>query len=325
MIERDIAAKEKLDRRSESPVLYGLKPIYSPFTIAPEVNLADILLSKIVEGRIKPLAIVGPPGLGKTTTAFELNKELNFLTNNQYGLSMHFFDTSFRETEKTIGPRAQYAILGTENEFWDQVNKKIFTNFKKNTAKSKRRYPLEIKTIELPLCGEQDRGVSALSKLFRQPAASLVIGFIPENTDSELSKTQTKAGRLRSLVANSEPENVIKTLSQFGVNITIPDDKDITEMGLQIKSIFSRMAEEERIKALNDEMIREISFMSVDINYIKKNILPEKYHTSPFALHMAYTILRKARVSESNFMLVVNPYLEDTNVNISLNFLTTSG
>ncbi len=321
MIERYPTAKEKQDRKPESPVLYGLKPIYSPFSVSIDTSLADVLLSKIVEGRIKPLAIVGPPGLGKTTTAFELNKELNFLTNNQCGLLMHFFDTSFRETEKFIGPRSEHAIQGTEDEFWNQVNKKIFTNFKKNTAKSKRHYPLEIKTIELPLCGEQDRGVSALSKLFRQAQSSLVIGFIPENTDSELSKTQTKAGKLRSVVAHSEPREVIKILSQLGINITIPEGEDVAKIGQQIKSIFSRMAEEERIKALNDEMIREVSFMSADINYIRNNILPEKYHASPFAIHMAYTLIRKARLSNSSFMLVVNPYIEDIKLNISLNFL----
>jgi hypothetical protein len=213
----------------------------------------DFIFNKVMDFPIKRVIVFGEPGANKTTIMLQLASEL-MQKSPDIEPDFIFYDDALAKVKDMLRvntlSKSHYPIVS------NILSKQMKERFPKDDEKDKRR----IQFVELVGISLNDRGTSTL-----RTAAKRANGLAPLEQDTLVigvtadSRSLKDAGEMRGAVADlDDPKRLFELLKGYNTFVTgIPEDKPIDETTNEIIGFFGRMASEDRIEVVHNEVMTQ--------------------------------------------------------------------
>lgn len=225
-------------------------------------SASDFILEKVMNFPIKRIIIFGEPGANKTTITLQLASELK-KKSPDIEPDFIFYDNALAKAKDAFGvkqlARHQYPLVSSilTNEMRERFP---------NDADDHKRV---IQFVELVGISLNDRGTSTLRYAAKRVKEqnlmdqdTLIVGVTAD------SRSLKDAGKMRKAVSElNNPVEVFDLLKSYNNHISdYPKDKPIEEVAKDIVGFFSRMATEERIQLVHNEVMTQANRRATEDN-----------------------------------------------------------
>jgi adenylate kinase family enzyme len=236
--------------------------VYKSTLLLNHESASDFITEKVLNFPIKRIIVFGEPGANKTTIMLQLASEL-MRKSPDIEPDFIFYDDALAKAKKDLGvnilSKNQYPLVSN-----------ILTN------QIKERFPTDqtpdkriIQFVELVGISLNDRGTSTLREAAKRVSNqkmleqdTLVIGVSAD------SRSLKYAGNMRRSISELDDHTkVFDVLKDFNTQVSdIPRNKPIDQVTKDIVDFFGRMATEERIKIVHNEVMTQATRRAMEDN-----------------------------------------------------------
>lgn len=236
--------------------------IYKSTLLLNHESASDFITDKVLNFPIKRIVVFGEPGANKTTIMLQLASEL-MRKSPDIEPDFIFYDDALAKAKKDLGVKIlsknQYPLVS--NILTNQIKE----SFPSDPSSDKRI----IQFVELVGISLNDRGTSTLRKVSKrvsnQPLLeqdTLVIGVSAD------SRSLKYAGKMRKSIAElDDHRKVFDLLKDYNTYVSdIPRDKPIEQISREIVDFFGRMATEDRIRIVHNQVMTQATRRAMEDN-----------------------------------------------------------
>lgn len=226
-------------------------------------SASDFITDKILNFPIKRIIVFGEPGANKTTIMLQLASEL-MEKSKEIEPNFIFYDDALAKAKKDLGAntlsKGQYPLVS--NILTNQMS----NNFPIDSSSDRRT----IQFVELVGISLNDRGTSTLRRAAKRVSGqnmleqdTLIIGVTAD------LRSLKYAGQMRkSITELDDHSKVFDVLEDYKTHVSdIPRDKPIEQVASEIVQFFGRMASEDRIKIVHNEVMTQANRRAIEDDY----------------------------------------------------------